>query len=340
MVEFTRRAFAGLVALPLAVTAARPAFAVSRRAISTAGTTLEHAATPVGDSGYRRLTAGPGWPLVSRADVVAGVANRDDRRTALTSFVQLTDLHVVDAQSPARFEYLHQLGIGSAFRPQETLSAQGASRLVARVNALQVGPYSGRQFDAVISTGDNTDNHEALELDWFLTVLNGGQLTPNSGDLNHYEGVQDSNSTDYWNPESSINDIYKQKGFPRLTGLLGAAIAEFDTVGLRTPWYSCFGNHDDSIAGTLPSNTPVIESFYTGSTKIEGFATEQQNKDFADAYAKHPTEAMAKLSLLDGLVREVTSDVRRKPYTPTEYITKHLETGGHGFTENNLDAKT
>ena len=106
---------------------------------SPAGPTLQTVGTPTG-TGFRRLTAGPGWPLVVRVE----------------------DVHPF---------------IGSAHRPHETLSTQGSAALVKRVNGL-AGPYTGRQFDFVLCTGDNTDNHETIELEWFLTVLNGGTVTP------------------------------------------------------------------------------------------------------------------------------------------------------------------
>ncbi|ANZ37740.1 hypothetical protein BBK82_18435 [Lentzea guizhouensis] len=119
---------------------------------STAGTTLETTATPVGASGYRRLTAGPGWPTVIRADLVAAKPNREARRQALASFVQFSDMHICDAQSPLRFEYLHPIMGSSAHRPQETLTAQGSTALVKRVNAVKHGPLTGRKFDFLMTT--------------------------------------------------------------------------------------------------------------------------------------------------------------------------------------------
>src|SRR5688500_8219369 len=133
---------------------------------STAGTTLDVTATPIGTSGYRRLAAGPGWPVVVRAALVAARAGREGRRTALTSFVQFSDMHICDAQSPLRFEYLHPIMGSGAHRPQETLTAQGSTSLVKRVNAVKRGPLTGRPFDFLMTTGDNTDNHEQIELDW------------------------------------------------------------------------------------------------------------------------------------------------------------------------------
>src|SRR5690625_831240 len=54
------------------------------------GTTLAEVATPVGD-GYRLLDSGPGWPIQVREDLVAADPGRDERRSALTAFVQFTD---------------------------------------------------------------------------------------------------------------------------------------------------------------------------------------------------------------------------------------------------------
>src|ERR1044071_2957156 len=79
-----------------------------------AGTTLDTTATPTGTSGYRRLQAGPGWPTVVRSDLIAAKPNREARRKALTSFVQFSDMHICDAQSPLRFEYLHPVMGSSA----------------------------------------------------------------------------------------------------------------------------------------------------------------------------------------------------------------------------------
>lgn len=304
---------------------------------SGTGTTLEAVAVPRGSSGYRKLGAGPGWPMVVRTELADARPGREDRRTALASLVQLTDVHVVDAQSPVRFEFVHPF-TGSAFRPQETLTAFGLVALVSRVNALAAGPHTERAFDAVVSTGDNTDNKEFAELDWFLTALNGGTFAANTGARDRYEGVQNSGADLYWNPESSIPDMYKKAGFPEVPGLLHAAIGSVTSPGLRTPWYSVFGNHDNSVTGTLPSGIRPLDAMYTGSLKYEVPGSPEQARAVDIAVKFDPAAIPGALSAFTTPPRVVTPDVSRAPFTPREYIAAHLDpanTGpgpvGHGF---------
>ncbi|MCX3058283.1 TIGR03767 family metallophosphoesterase [Streptomyces sp. GXMU-J5] len=313
--------------------------ATRARAVRIDGTTLERAATPVGQGGYRRLVAGPGWPVVVRGELAGATSGRDDRRTGLASFVQFTDLHLTDTESPVRFEYLARFN-DSAHRPQEALTVRGASSLVERVNAVRQGPYTGLPFSMVMATGDNTDNHELIELDWYLTVMSGGRITPSSGDLTRYEGVQNSGDTQYWNPESALRDAYKAKGLPQIPGFLSGAIRPFDAPGLSLPWYTTVGNHDDSIEGSLP-DLGLLNSLYTGSRKVEG-CDDATAAQLADALVHDPGKAAVLLGRLltnGGSIRTVTSDERRHPFTPAEFAKAHLNpayTGagpvGHGFT--------
>jgi metallophosphoesterase (TIGR03767 family) len=319
--------------------------ATTARAVRIEGTTLEQVATPSGDGAYKRLTAGPGWPLMVRAELAGAASGRDDRRTGLASFVQFTDLHLTDTESPVRFEYLARFN-DSAHRPQETLTVRGASSLVERVNAVRQGPYTGLPFSLVMATGDNTDNHERIELDWYLTVMSGGRITPNSGSLSRYEGVQNSGSAQYWNPESSLQDAYKAKGLPQIPGFLSGAIRPFDAPGLSLPWYTTVGNHDDSIEGSLP-DLGLLNDLYTGSRKLEG-CDDATAAQLADAVLHDPAEAVLLLSKLltsGGSIRTVTPDERRHPFTPAEFAKAHLNpayTGagpvGHGFTNDSVSS--
>ncbi|WP_369195609.1 TIGR03767 family metallophosphoesterase [Streptomyces djakartensis] len=316
----------------------------------TRGTTLASVATPRGGSGYRRLGDGPGWQRVVRSELAAPKSGRAGRRTALAAFVQLTDLHIMDAQHPLRLEYLRAADV-HAWRPHEALTVPGAIALVERINALRGAPVTGAPLHFAMTTGDNTDNNAKSELEWFLKVMSGGRITPNTGDPRRYEGVQNSGLKQYWQPETALRDTDKLAGFPRLDGFLEAAIREVRSPGLNLPWYStvgnhdflpmgCYGSHGDSyltdlaVGGRKLMDVPAAEA--KRLRKLMKTARDPQGvryRDFLKAHARS--------------MRPVTPDERRAPFTPAEYLRAHLDPAhrgvgpaGHGYTAANLDAGT
>ncbi|MFE2585560.1 TIGR03767 family metallophosphoesterase [Streptomyces sp. NPDC059378] len=331
---------------PLA--SSRPA-AAAALAPYTRGTTLATVAAPRTASGYRRLGDGPGWRRVVRDDLAAAKAGRADRRTALAAFVQLTDLHLIDSQHPLRLEFLRSADV-DRWRPHEALTVHGAVSLVERVNALRAGPVTGSPLHFAMTTGDNTDNNARTELEWFLTVMSGGRITPNSGDPRHYEGVQNTGLKLYWQPDQALRDADKQRGFPHLAGFLAAATRELHSPGLNLPWYSTVGNHDALPLGCYAHGDSYLAEYAVGGRKLmtldpaEGVklerlisgATDPMGTAFRDLLKAHARD-----------MRQVTPDERRAPYTPADYLKAHLDpayTGpgplGHGYSAANLSAGT
>ncbi|MFI2188222.1 TIGR03767 family metallophosphoesterase [Streptomyces sioyaensis] len=309
------------------------------------GTTLGSVSAPRGSAGYRRLADGPAWNRVVRSDLATAHGGRDRRRTALASFVQFTDLHLVDVQSPLRYEYL-RAETASAWRPQEALSVAGVVSLIERVNALPGGPATGAPLSFVMTTGDNTDNNSKLELEWFLTAMSGGRITPNSGDPRRYEGVQDSGLALYWQPDSALRDADKKRGFPHLHGFLQAAIRTVHSPGLRLPWYSTVGNHDSLPGGCYAPGDPFWTEIATGGRKLETLPAAEAAKVWtAVKNGLDPKGADFKrlLTSHNKQARRVTPDERRAPFTRAEYLRAHLDpahTGpgphGHGYTAAHL----
>ncbi|MEU3996685.1 TIGR03767 family metallophosphoesterase [Streptomyces fungicidicus] len=316
----------------------------------TRGTTLAAAAVPRRGPGYRRLTEGPGWGRVVRDELAGARSGRTARRTTLAAFVQLTDLHLIDTQHPLRLEYLRSADV-HAWRPQEALTVQGAVSLVERVNALRGAPVTGSPLHFAMTTGDNTDNNARSELEWFLTVLSGGRVTPNTGDPRHYEGVQNSGLRHYWHPDTALRDTDKQLGFPHLDGFLAAAVREVNSPGLNLPWYSTVGNHDTMPLGCYASHGDSrLTELAVGGRKLMDVpaaeahrlqqsikkATDPGGVRYGDFLAAHARAA-----------RSVTPDERRAPFTPAEYLRAHLDPAhqglgpvGHGYSAENLDAGT
>ncbi len=268
--------------------------------------------------GWSRVVRGPGEPHVVRTGLgQKAKAGRAQRRTALLAFAQLSDVHIVDAQSPARLESGEGIS-SSAYRPHEVLTAHVAESMVRRINRVGAGPVSGAPLALAIQTGDNSDNSQYNEIRWNIDVLDGGEIRQDSGDLTTYEGVMDANPDYYdpyfWHPGKTPagqakDTPTKQHGFPTLPGLLDACRRPFQASGLSMPWYAVFGNHDQLVQGNFPQNTLFRE------------------RAVGD---KKPTSR--------GL-RTVTADPDRRMLSRAETVEEHFTTTGlpvgHGFTEDN-----
>ncbi len=310
------------------------------------GTTLTGVAAPSGDGPFRRLVTGPGWARVVRTELARAGARRAARAEPLASFVQFTDLHLVDVQHPLRYEYL-RAQTASAWRPQESLSVAGAVSLVERVNALAGGPATGASLSCVVTTGDNTDNNSRAELEWFTTVLSGGRITPDTGDPRIHEGVQDCGLPDFWQPDSDLRDRDKAVGFPRLRGFLRAAGRQVAGPGLKLPWYATVGNHDALPGGCFAAADArgFFADFATGDRKLMRLPEEQGARLWRAVERGRDPGGRLFTELLRAErrhMRKVTPDPARAPVTPRDYIRalarpQALGPGpaGHGYTEEN-----
>ncbi len=317
-----------------------------------------------GSGGYARLTTGPGERHVVRTDLgVPAGAGRGRRRRGLLAFVQLSDVHIIDAQSPLRVEWTDRFddpgplpGVGlfaSAYRPQEMLSAQIAESMVRAINAIRRGPVTGMRLALAIQTGDNSDNSQYNEVRWNIDLLDGERVRPDSGDLRRYEGVSDvdplSYDPAYWHPDrpplGRRPDIAKRRyGFPTVPGLLDAARRPFRAQGLRMPWYTAFGNHDGLIQGNFPASTLRLDAVATGPLKVIspplGLSPQELLNSLADGSLG---DLLGSIGLVPG-VRLVTPDRDRRLIARAQIVREHFRTSGlprgHGFTEQNRAAGT
>lgn len=309
------------------------------------------------DFGYQKLVEAPGEPHTVREDLVASGTNPTEHSlegpvsegsVRLLAFAHLSDMHVMDAQSPTRVEFLDRyadpdspyrelIPVVGTYRAQEMFTPHVVEAMVRAVNELPV--------DFAISTGDATDACQANELRTYLTLLDGGEVDPDSGDPERWEGVHTSDPATYdvryWHPEGTPegyeDDLPRRVyGFPEAPGTLLGAAGAFQATGLKVPWYAVHGNHDNMLQGVVPP-WPELADVTVGARKLvdipEGDVVELV---YGFDQADRPTIK----KLLEAPVVPATPDPDRRHVTRAEWVGAHVDCHGHGFTKANADGGT
>ena len=91
-------------------------------------------------------------------------SNNPDGLRLVVRLAHITDTHVIDEESPARFPAAHVI-TRSAWRPYESYSTQLLDGIIRTVNRIHA---AGRPIDFLMHTGDACDNAQSNELAWFV----------------------------------------------------------------------------------------------------------------------------------------------------------------------------
>jgi metallophosphoesterase (TIGR03767 family) len=280
--------------------------------------------------------------------------------TPLLVMHHLSDLHICDAQSPLRPEFLDrwadpdspirdQVGTIGCYRANAMLSPHVVESMVQALNKVTKGPLSGQPIDAAIITGDTTDNAQQNEVDWYLALLDGLEITPDSGDLSKYEGVMDDGAAHYdpkyWHPHGTPagkedDDARAKYGFPVVPDLLNNCRKPFKATGLNVPWYAIHGNHDALLQGVVTADQNS-QAALVANKRFVGLPSSITLEQTLNAFDEVGPASLPRAE--DAPFVIVTADQRRRAVARGEYARAHLNSpgspNGHGFTAEHVAKK-
>jgi metallophosphoesterase (TIGR03767 family) len=307
--------------------------------------------------GYWQLAAGPGEPHTSRTEFLPTARLPVESRPLLT-IAHLSDLHLCDSQSPGRGEFLDRwsdpdsplqptLGIIGSYRAQDCLTVQVGAAMVSAINAVRRGPVGGAEIDWAITTGDVVDSAQANELGWYINLLDGGRVVPDSGATTRYEGAADHDfwHEAFWHPDPATGPDGSARpdrprrlfGFPDAAGLLDRLRQPFDSPGLNVPWLAVHGNHDQLVQGNIPAVGPFAQASVADLKAIDVPAqwTLEDIARFCRSIGSIEPDGSDRWGEM--ITRRITPDAGRATISRAEFVAAHFHPAarpaGHGLPD-------
>jgi hypothetical protein len=182
-------------------------------------------------AGLGSWSVGPGEPRSLREDLVTAPVAAGERRSLLMLLHQ-SDAQLADAESPGRVVQVDlPYETQSAARPQELYAVHALDALLATARAI----HEDVPIDFAVATGDNADNCQGNELEWFRDVWDGQIVHADSAD-----------------PDDQTDDLGHDP------------LAPFQAAGVPFPWVAVPGNHDVLVQGNFAPD-PFADQLLGGS---------------------------------------------------------------------------
>jgi len=273
-------------------------------------------------NGYGTWSFGPGLEAEKRLDLMpAGYDGASAGGVAkLLRFFTISDIHITDVQSPAQAIFFGYKGfLSSAYSGVMLYTHHVLDAAVRTVNAL----HEQEPMDFGISLGDTCNNTQYNELRWYIDVLDGKHVDPDSG-------VKEGRDQQ---PRAAFLDGYEATG-----------------LDPSIPWYQARGNHDHFWTGFLRVDDRLRET-YVGEQIVD------LGNIFQDP--RGPDSRGIYMGCLDGRTphgdifglgpasdfatppKVLAADPDRRSLTKSEWMGEFFETAsepkGHGFPLCNVE---
>jgi len=273
--------------------------------------------------GYGIWQFGEGLGFEKRLDLMPpAYTNTSVTKTArLLNFFAISDIHITDEETPAQGIALgYKGGSLSAYSPVMLYSTQVLDSAVQTINTLN----KKNRFDFGISLGDTCNSTQYNETRWYIDVLDGKNINPDSG-------VKDDPVP---GPLNDYQDEYKAAGLDK-----------------SIPWYQVLGNHDHFWMGFMPPNGYIRQSLIGENIiNLGNLFTDPRGLDSRGLYMGSIDGRTPYGDVIGaGLVTDFTSppkvlaaDQDRRSLSKEEWMSEFFKTSsnptGHGFSQSNVEA--
>jgi metallophosphoesterase (TIGR03768 family) len=275
--------------------------------------------------GYGKWHYGPGLPFQKRLDLMPSDYSHTSvtKSSTLLRFFTMTDVHMTDKESPAQGICFNAMagnfGI-SVYSPLMLYSTHVLNAAVQKINSLN----HQEPLDFGMALGDLANNSQYNELRWFIDVLDGKKINPDSGKKD--------------DPIAGPNNDYQD---------------EYNATGLdkSIPWYAMIGNHDHFWMGSKPLNERVRTALKGGNIfQVGNIFTDPGGMDKTtfstgtmDGSTRYGTIIGSGIVSQMGTIPTIPADSSRRALSSTEWMNEFSKTSslpvGHGFGQTNPENK-
>ena len=314
---------------------AQPSYPIDSKVVTTAEQTVVPTPVPEGSPkllptevskysqyGYGRWEAGPGALHQKRLDLMAPdySGTTVTPMAKLTRFFTFTDIHITDKETPAQaIVYGFKGGVSSAYSPIMLYTTHVLDATVQTVNAI----HKKNPIDFGLSLGDASNNSQYNETRWYIDILDGKKINPDSGDKD--DPIP--------GPLNDYQDVYQSAGLDK-----------------SIPWYQVRGNHDHLFIGFLPHNEYSkknligkdiinVGNVFAEPSGLDSRGLYHGSIDgrtvYGDVIGVGPEKAFPTVPQIPA------ADEKRRALSGREWLGEFLNTSsspaGHGFTKENID---